>query len=355
MQFKFLPTFLLILIASILGCSDDDGGTTITTNEFTAIIDNISDNVIIATYADLDAKADVLLSALSALKADQTAQTLEAARQAWRDARRPWELSEGFLYGPVDTKGLDPAMDSWPVNVTDLENVLNSNNNLTVDYVDGLDGTLRGFHTIEYLLFGEDGTKLVTDFTVRQFEYLGACGESLKLTTAKLYEGWIPSGGNFVKNFKEAGTGTAASVYPSQKAVIEEIVNGIVGIADEVANGKINEPFAQQNLALEESRFSANSKADFADNIRSIRNIWFGVYENAAGKGIADLIFDKDAVLDAKVRSQIDAAIAAIEGIEGTFTSAVFNSPSTVQAAQQAVRDLLATLQGEVLPVVSNL
>ena len=351
MKFNFLPTVFILLVFSSFGCSDDEGTTT--TTDFTDIIEHISDDVIIATYADLDVKADLLLTSLNTLENDPTPANLEAAQQAWRDARRPWELSEGFLYGPVDTKGLDPAMDSWPVNVTDLDNVLASSNALTVEYVDGLDGTLKGFHTIEYLLFGENGDKAVGDFTARQFEYLSACGQSLKNTTVQLHEGWLPSAGNFVKNFKEAGT--TASIYPSQKAVIEEIVNGIVGIADEVANGKINEPFAQQNLALEESRFSANSKADFADNIRSIKNIWFGVYQNAAGMGIADVIFDKDAVLDLKVRNQIEAAIAAIEGIEGSFTTAIFDSPTSVQTAQTAVRDLLATLQGEVLPIVSNL
>jgi predicted lipoprotein len=239
------------------------------------------------------------------------------------------------------------------VNVTDLDNVLASSNALTVEYVDGLDGTLKGFHTIEYLLFGENGDKVVGDFTVRQFEYLSACGQSLKNTASQLHAGWLPSADNFVKNFKQAGT--SASIYPSQKAVLEEIINGLVAIADEVANGKINEPFAQQNTTLEESRFSANSKADFADNIRSIQNVWLGTHLNTAGSGMSALIAAKDTALDIKVRQEIDDAISAIEGIEGTFTTAIFDSPATVQAAQTAVRDLLATLQGEVLPVVSNL
>ena len=352
MKFKLIPSLFSLLMLLTVGCSDDD--TKITpTDDHSAIISNIADDVIISTYADLDTKAGLLFNTLNNLEANPTAQNLEAARQAWRDARRPWELSEGFLYGPVDTKGLDPALDSWPVNQTDLDNVLASSNALTVAYVDGLDGTLRGFHTIEYLLFGLNGDKLVADFTARQFEYLSACGESLKNTTALLLGGWQPNDGNFVKNFKQAGT--TASIYPSQKAVLEEIVNGLVAIADEVANGKINEPFAQQNVTLEESRFSANSKADFADNIRSIQNVWLGTHLNVNGSGISKLVSSKNAALDAKVKQQVSETIAAIEGIEGTFTSAIFNSPATVQTAQQAVRELLDTLQSEVLPVVSNL
>jgi len=351
MQFKFLPTTLLALTLFAVGCDDD--GTATPTGDYSAIIENITDDVIISTYADLDVQAQQLLEALNTMEATPTTANLEAARQAWRDAREPWELSEGFLYGPVDTKGLDPALDSWPVNQTDLDNVLASSNDLTVAYVDGLDGTLKGFHTIEYLLFGANGDKQVGDFNDRQFEYLSACGQSLKNTTAQLVGGWLPSEGNFGKNFKQAGT--SGSIYPSQKNVLEEIMNGLVTIADEVANGKINEPFAQQNVALEESRFSANSKADFADNIRSIQNVWLGTHLNATGSGMSSLIAVKDPALDIKVRGEIEAAISAIENIEGTFTTAIFDHPSDVQAAQQAVRDLLTTLQGEVLPLVSNL
>lgn len=353
MTFKnaFFPiAFIAVVLAS--GCGKDDNNIT-NQDDYKDIITNLTDNVIIATYQDLDAKAGALVNTLTILENTPTTANLDAAKQAWRDARLPWEQSEGFLYGPVDFNGLDPALDSWPVNETDLENVLNSPATLTKDYIDSQDGTLKGFHTIEYLLFGTDANKQVADFTPRQFEYLRACGQSLKGATQQLHEGWLPTHGGFAKNFKEAGTSN--SIYPSQKAVLEEIVNGLVTIADEVANGKINEPFSQQNLTLEESRFSANSKTDFADNIRSIKNIYNGTYANASGKGISELIAESKPELNAKIKQQIDDAINAIGAIQGTFTTAIFNSPETVQNAQQKVRTLLDTLQAELLPVISNL
>ena len=39
----------------------------------------------------------------------------ETACNAWITAREPWEESEAFLFGPVDELGLDPNMDSWPL------------------------------------------------------------------------------------------------------------------------------------------------------------------------------------------------------------------------------------------------
>ena len=50
------------------------------------------------------------------------------------EARIPWEQSEGF-FGPVDSKGIDPSIDST-VNVEDLNAVLNSKDSLTKEYVD---------------------------------------------------------------------------------------------------------------------------------------------------------------------------------------------------------------------------
>ena len=169
----------------------------------------------------------------------------------------------------------------------------------------------------------------------------------------QLFTAWSATGQNFVATLANAGKGSA--VYVSQKAALEEIVAGLVAIADEVANGKINDPFTQQNLTFEESRFSANSKADFADNIRSIKNVWLGGYDVENTNGISAVIKSKNAALDTKVRTQIDEAISSIESIPGTFSAAVFNNHTEVTNAQTKVRALQQTLESEVLPIISNL
>lgn len=344
--------FLVMLSCSFFAnCKKDDIAVK---TDYISVLQNLGNNVILSTYAELDAKTQVLVTTLTTLEMVPSITNLEAARQAWRDARVPWEQSEGFLFGPVDQQGIDPAIDSWPVNQPDLDAVLASPNALTKGYIDGLDGTLKGFHTIEYLIFGTDGNKRFDDFTPRQFEYLRACAQSLEGATQQLYYAWKPDQKNFINNVIQAGV-TGNTVYPSQKAALEEIVNGLVVIVDEVANGKINDPFSQQNINLEESRFSANSKQDFADNIRSVKNAYIGIYKNGTGLGISNIINTKNATLDTKVRQQIDDAIGAIENIQGTFTWAIFNAKPSVENAQQKVRALQQTLESEVLPIISNL
>ncbi|HZV68006.1 MAG TPA: imelysin family protein [Saprospiraceae bacterium] len=351
MRKSFFIFISLLTVAVFTSCKDEPVNPE---KNYTAQLENIGNDVILKTYEELFIKTQALANTLAGLESNPTSQALDASRQAWRDSRVPWEQSEGFLFGPVDQQGIDPAIDSWPVNETDLDAVLNGPQPLTKTYIDGLDGTLKGFHTIEYLLFGVDGNKFVGDFTARQFEYLSACSESLLGSTQQLYDSWKPTGGNFIQNITQAGK-AGLSIYPSQKSALQEIMNGMITIADEVANGKINDPFTQQNVTLEESRFSANSKQDFADNIRSIKNAYTGNYFNTDGTGISQIIREKNPTLDTSVKQQIDDAIAAILAIQGTFTSAIFNAPQSVQDAQTKVRDLQQTLEGEVLPVITSL
>jgi putative iron-regulated protein len=350
---NFLPLILLLSgFLALSSCNDDDDPTP--PADYSDILDNTGENVILKTYETLASQAAVLQSATQALENNPSQANLDAAKAAWVATRSPWEQSEGFLFGPVDQEGIDPSIDSWPVNVTDLNNVLASGNELTESFLAQQEGTLKGFHTIEFLLWGETGDKQVGDITPREFEYLAAASGVLASDAQQLYDLWKPSGGNFISNILNAGNGS--QVYISQKSALEEITNAMIIIADEVGNGKINDPFVQQDLTLEESRFSANSKADFADNIRSIKNIYTGVFDVFGNEhSVSDIIAEKNATLDVKVRAEIDAAIQAIETIPGTFSDAVFNNQASVAAAQQAVRGLQATLEEQVLPIISNL
>lgn len=105
---------------------------------------------IFTTYDELDSIANDMLAAITSFVGSLTVENLAAAQAAWRAARVPWEQSEAFLFGPVADDDRDPKLDSWPVNVVDIEAVIAANVPIVID---DLDDTAKGFHTIEYLLF----------------------------------------------------------------------------------------------------------------------------------------------------------------------------------------------------------
>lgn len=344
-------------------CSSDDSGTVTTTTSTTStqVIENDVNNVIVATYNDLNTKAAALVTAVTTLQANATDANLTAAREAWQSTRAPWESSEGFLYGPVDTGGIDPAMDTWPVDVTAMNAILSSSVDITPEVL-AQNNEARGFHLIEYLLWGIDGEASASDLSSRELEYLVAAAQDLKNNTDLLYVGWN-TGNSLTSNvayktyFLTAGQ-DGNTKYTSKKNAILEFINGMITIAEEVGTGKIATPLNEGGDAKpeeEESRFSHNSKLDFANNIRSIQNIYLGTYASVDSYGVSDIISAGNTTLDTQTKTLISESIAAIEAIPGTFTDAIVNNRDAVITAKNKVIELQNHLDSNVKPYINGL
>ncbi len=340
---------MIIASALIVGCESGDDNETYDARD---ILEHYAYSVVYGIYSDLDGKVGELLDAVKALQADTSQSNLEAAQQAWVAARIPWEKSEAFLFGPVDTQGLDPALDSWPVDRTNLQEVLDGPNELTTDYVTNeLDDNKKGFHTIEYLLFREGDQRYASDITERELAYLLASTMNLKNSAVQLANAWAPDGENFVNTIASAGEGD--SVYRSQSAALQEMVHSMIVIADEVANVKISNPYNEEDTTLVESQFSFNSIADFQNNIRGIQVVYTGNYNND-GPGLDDFVSGNDSALDSRFKAEVQAAIDAIGAIPNPFRDAITNDRPAVQAAIDAVGTVLMTLQQDILTLVGE-
>lgn len=133
---------------------------TVSESELDLIVDAYVDCVVLPTYKMLSEKSVLLTQAVQNLYNSPSNDTFADACEAWKNAREPWEKSEAFLFGPVDALGLDPNMDSWPLDQVAIVNILNSGNyeqlnwtdNNTDDQIEASQG-VRGFHTLEFLLF----------------------------------------------------------------------------------------------------------------------------------------------------------------------------------------------------------
>lgn len=132
------------------------------------IVTQYVDAVVLPTYKELAEKNAALDTAVRAFKASPSNANFSACSLAWLDARAPWEQSEAFLFGPVDELGLDPNMDSWPLDQSQIVQILKSQDFTNLNWKEGESDekiesaqSLRGFHTLEYLIFKDGKARTV--------------------------------------------------------------------------------------------------------------------------------------------------------------------------------------------------
>ena len=131
--------------------------------ELKNIVSTYVDQVVLPTYANLVSTTTALRQAIISLSNNPSSAAFKNAANLWIEAREPWETSEAFLFGPVADLGLDPNMDSWPLDVDAIKGVMESGkieelikwegeydeDNEDIEAVQNV----RGFHTLEFLLF----------------------------------------------------------------------------------------------------------------------------------------------------------------------------------------------------------
>lgn len=330
------------------------------------------DNVVIPTYRGMADNALLLADKCNEmLKAGVSGITADMVKQAqsyWLKSRDYWEKSEAFLFGAAADYNIDPHIDSWPLDHNKLQTVLDllkAGQNLeAVDFGNGL----LGFHSIEYMLFelSADGTTSAprTTFAAEELVFLAAVADDLAAQCALLEQAWagevnsekaalleaaeLEASRNYGEEMQNAGQ--AGSLYKTYQEAAEEIIDGCVTIADEVANTKMGAPYRGVNGQADgdrnyiESPYSLNSIVDFVGNIISIENVYCGKgVEGGTHASISNYIEDVNLALDTKVKTLIDESKSAIAAIPEPFAKNA--GTAATKSAIDKVNELVAALE----------
>jgi putative iron-regulated protein len=340
------------------------------------VVEHYSD-IALATYTDALAGAHTLQQAIATLVEAPDTVHLQAARAAWKAARRPYMQTEVFRFG-------NPVVDAWEgrVNAWPLDEGL-------IDYVDAgygtesdanafytanliarpqlriggrsvdatridrelLAGTLHeiggveanvatGYHAIEFLLWGQDlngtapgaGARPATDFSIencsnghceRRIAYLQTAIELLVDDLQEMVEAWQPGGA------------ARAHVTADPAAGIASMLTGIGSLSyGELAGERMKLGLILHDPEEEQDCFSDNThESHFFDQL-GIRNVYLGRYERVAapdidGPSLSDLVKQRAPELDREMRAALDAT--------GTAMQALRERAETVEAYDQMI------------------
>lgn len=313
------------------------------------VLNDFTNNVAVNGYLNLNIAASKLNTALDNLNTDPTEANLAVAKQSWKDMRTVWEQCEGFLFGPVEDNDYDPNMDTWPTDYVQLDSVMASTSPLSVSDIQSFTLSLRGYHPIEYIIFGDHGSRTATELTERQKLYMTSLSTDLNNTCNDLYLSWTSAPISFAQQVITAGNGSTK--YAKRKEVFLAMAGGLIDICSEVSEGKMKEPFDAKDPNIVESPYSGNSTIDFKNNIIGIQNVYLGLN---GGKGLSYLVAAKNKSLDNTIKTQITTAINSFDNITEYYEDAIFTQRVQIKQTMDALAALKETLENELVPFFQN-
>ncbi|MCA1299100.1 imelysin family protein [Stappia indica] len=317
-----------------------------------------------AAYSEAHATALDLSKAIDALLANPTDETLAAARDAWRAARRPYQQTEVYRFGNALVDDWEGKVNAWPLdeglidyvdasygaaspeNAFYTANVI-ANAKLTVNgqEIDATEITAEllaetlqeageieanvatGYHAIEFLLWGQDlngtekgaGNRPASDFDTanctggncdRRAAYLKAATALLLADLDEMKTAWSADGAARKELAEKGEAGGLAT-----------ILTGMGSLSyGELAGERMKLGLMLHDPEEEHDCFSDNTHMSHLDDVIGIRNVWFGTYKGFAGAAVEgaslrDLVTAKNPELAAEMTAKLDASLAAFEAL----------------------------------------
>jgi hypothetical protein len=369
----------ILLTVNFSSCNKDPQENGEEANKTTkeSIVKQYLNHTVYPTYANLATETDKLVENLEALKANKTQANVNAATVTFLEARHWWEMSEAFLFGAASDFGIDPHIDSWPLDEDAFNNLMASPNMIAM-LADDEDGTvageqlgnaLLGFHGIEFILFREGQPRDVNEINDDMMTYVLTVSRDLRNRCFQLEVSWNADAPQAHKDLMEelefnttvnssdntyganmTQSGQAGSTFATFTNALEAIADGCIDISDEVGTSKIGKCHTGEDVTYVESPYSQKSIKDFYDNITSVKNAYMGGMESERNEALSlhTYIKDNNADLDTKVLNAIEKALVKIQSMKAPFVQFYAHaSAGEAMEACQELSDVMAEVKAE--------
>ena len=308
----------------------------------------------LAGYEDALSTAKALDAAIDALIAGPSDATLNAAKDAWKAARVPYQQTEAFRFGNPIVDEWEGRVNAWPLdeglidyvdasygtesdsNALYVANVI-ANSRLSIDGNE-LDATeitpallqeqlqeaagvesnvATGYHAIEFLLWGQDlngtnagaGARAFTDYSTaaradRRAAYLKAASTLLVSDLEEMVTNWTADG-------------AARAALP--ELGIPAILTGMGSLSfGEVAGERMKLGLLLHDPEEEHDCFSDNTHMSHFYDAVGVQNVYLGEYTRVDGSvvegpALAEVIADRDAGLDGEIQALLADTIAKMQ------------------------------------------
>lgn len=367
-----------------------------------------------ATYQDSLTSAQALDQAVDKLLAEPTDANLNAAKQAWLQARIPYQQSEVFRFGNAVVDDWEGQLNAWPLDEGLIDYVasddyqhelgnegatanLIANKSITIggetldaseltpklladlNEVGGSEANVAtGYHAIEFLLWGQDlngfeagaGQRPVTDYAQgencthgncdRRASYLDAVTDLLVDDLQWMVKQWSAD---------ESGNYRAELLALPPQAVFQKMLFGMGSLSlGELAGERMKVALEANSYEDEHDCFSDNTHNSHYYNGKGIQNVFLGSYKRldgsvVSGPSLSALLHEQNPELEQELRADLEQSMQALnvlkETAEGTpaMTFDMMIAPGNEQGAKiiKAAINALAQQTGSIEKAAAQL
>ncbi|MDC0115957.1 peptidase [Octadecabacter sp.] len=320
-----------------------------------------------ANYEDSLITARSLQTAVNALVADPSSETLSAARAAWLAARVPYQQTEVYRFGNAIVDDWEGKVNAWPLDeglidyvdatyggasdengLAALNVIANPTFTLSGAQVDAmsitaslLEDTLQeaggneanvatGYHAIEFLLWGQDlngtdagaGDRPWTDYAAGDLCTNGNCDRRADYLTAAT--DLLVSDLDWMVGQWQIGGAARAQVMSDPVAGLTAMMTGMGSLSyGEVAGQRMRLGLMLNDPEEEHSCFSDNTHNDHFYDGLGVQNAYLGSYTRidgtvVSGPSLSDLVAEADPALDVEMRTALSDTMMALGQIKTT-------------------------------------
>ena len=318
------------------------GGTTPGGFDRTAMLTNLSTNIIIPGYVSFQASVVSLDSSITAFNTSPDLNKLTNLQSIFKATYQKWQTVSVFDFGPAGTENLRISVNTFPADVTQINtNITSGSYNLASL------STLpaEGFPAMDYLLFGTgtDNNSILVQYTTdskagNRKAYLSAISAIVKTKATNVLNGWKTT---YPATFINAsGTDIGSSVG--------QVTNELNEDFEVIKNYEIGIPLGIQSMG---TTFPTKVQAYYSKislqlallHLQAIQNVYLGQSAKGNGLGFDDYLVSAKAQynggsLNDAITSQFATATAKLQSLSDPLATQITTNAAAVNAAYTALQ-----------------
>ena len=329
---RFTVLSVLIISSMFTSCRKEDPDADGPEFDRTSLLTDLTLNVIVPNYVQLEERTAALLVAAQTFIATPQQNTLEELRSEWNASMDQWAQCEAFRFGYAFDTGLNSQIAEWPTNGPIIEQEILASYPLDEAYIASTGTTRKGLFAVEYLIYSTTANdqQIIENFTSdptmdRRANYLLAVCSHINTRCVEAANYWNVNASTFISNTQNDISGSLNLAVNAWIEHIEFVRRAKVQIPAGIETGQPAAPEACENF------ISKRSLKSIRYNIQN----WQSIFSSNNGIGLAENLNSlsaryQDQPLEDVINSTLSNIIDQCDALDIPLEEAVIDRPDDV-------------------------